>query len=368
MVLYAHHFHDDASTCFAQAEKLDRAEPRWPYFQGDILRPRDLAASIAKLSRAAELCAGEPDTPGLALGNALLELRRFDEAEDQFNRLLLKNPANVRALLQLGRLNYLRGNTQKGLEDLRQAALDEHTRKTAHLLMAEIYHHEGDPKAAEDQRLQAAVLPSDVPWPATFDEEITSLKTGEQARLARTNELMAQKRHQEAIAILEQTVRDYPNSAWSWGMLGDALAMAGDLPRAEQALQWATQIGADSSDVPLNLGLVSLARGNRLAALGHFRQAIKRKPDLTQGHFFIGYCLLQEGNRVGASEAFQAALRCKPDFVPAHRSQAELLITDGKIAQALQHLGYALAFAPGDEKTKQLIRRALLRIEVPVGW
>src|SRR5713226_10145187 len=68
MVLYAYHFYDEALASFAQAEILDPTEPRWPYFQGGILYLRDLDAASLKLARATELCAGDPDTPGLVLG------------------------------------------------------------------------------------------------------------------------------------------------------------------------------------------------------------------------------------------------------------------------------------------------------------
>src|SRR5207302_11227917 len=33
MVLLAHQFWEEARRCFVEAERLNRAEPRWPYFQ-----------------------------------------------------------------------------------------------------------------------------------------------------------------------------------------------------------------------------------------------------------------------------------------------------------------------------------------------
>src|SRR4051812_13730878 len=34
MVLRAHNFGAEANVCFAEAERLDPGEPRWPYFHG----------------------------------------------------------------------------------------------------------------------------------------------------------------------------------------------------------------------------------------------------------------------------------------------------------------------------------------------
>src|SRR5262249_45973360 len=255
-------------------------------------------------------CAGDPDTPGLVLGDTLLELSRLDEAEDQFKQLLRKNPANARAWLQLGRLTYLRGDWQTGLEHLRRVVEDEHTRQAAHRLMAEVYKKSGDQRAAEEHRRRAAELPADAPWPAPFDAEVRGLGKGEQANVERARLLLKQLRVQEAVALLEQTVRAYPESVSAWEMLGDVLVKTGDhLDRAEQALQRAAKLGSTSALVPHGLGVIRLLHGNWNGALVYLRQATQRKPDFALAHFCIGRCLDEEGDRVGAMKAFATALR-----------------------------------------------------------
>gem|GEM_PF-2492986 len=52
----------------------------------------------------------------LLLGHYLQELRRFDEAEDQFNAILEIDPNQIKALNEMGIISYHRGDKKKALE------------------------------------------------------------------------------------------------------------------------------------------------------------------------------------------------------------------------------------------------------------
>jgi tetratricopeptide (TPR) repeat protein len=234
--------------------------------------------------------------------------------------------------------------------------------------MAQVCERAGDRRAAQEHRRAAADAPPDLSWPAPFNDEVKRLETGEHANLAQVSQLMMQRRLGEAVALLEQTVTDYPLSARAWAFLGDALLRTRDLQRAEQALKQAAELGSTSVEVPYDLGRIFMLRGDARTALEYFRQAIKHKPDFALAHNCIGRCSLKEGDRQGALVAFETALRCKPDLIEARRAAAELLIMDGKSAQALDHLGYAYAFAPNDTRVKQLLRQVLQHLSVPTGF
>src|SRR5262249_62259335 len=45
-----------AAACFAQAERLDPGDPRWPYLRGEALLLRDPGAALPHLQRAVGLC------------------------------------------------------------------------------------------------------------------------------------------------------------------------------------------------------------------------------------------------------------------------------------------------------------------------
>src|SRR5439155_10747877 len=55
MVLQAHQFRSEATASFAQAERLDPTDPRWPYHQALELLISAPDAGLARLERAVEL-------------------------------------------------------------------------------------------------------------------------------------------------------------------------------------------------------------------------------------------------------------------------------------------------------------------------
>ena len=54
MVLHAHVFADEAQACYAEAARLDPADPRWPYLEANIQLSRVPDAAVPGLRRAAE--------------------------------------------------------------------------------------------------------------------------------------------------------------------------------------------------------------------------------------------------------------------------------------------------------------------------
>jgi cytochrome c-type biogenesis protein CcmH/NrfG len=62
-VLLAHNFNRQADQCFAQAEKLDGTQPRWPYHQAHLAASEDDRLALHHLRRAVEL--GDRYDPGV---------------------------------------------------------------------------------------------------------------------------------------------------------------------------------------------------------------------------------------------------------------------------------------------------------------
>src|SRR5438105_5813790 len=131
MVLLAHQFWEEARRCFAEAERLNRDEPRWPYFQAVVLTRENLEAAILKLRRTVELCHDEPDGPRLKLADALLVEGQAVEATEQFQQLLMRHPSHPAANLGLARLAFERGNLQESRDHLEYAKGSPFTRKAA---------------------------------------------------------------------------------------------------------------------------------------------------------------------------------------------------------------------------------------------
>ena len=364
--LLAHGFSDEALVCFARAERLDPRQPRWPFYQGTILCQGDPDAAIPKLRRAVEQCGNVPDAPRVRLAELLLGQGRLSEAEDQWRRLLSQEPAHARAHLGLARLAYQRGDLEQSVPHLNIALNGIHTRKASHLLLAEIFQRRGDKAAADQESRRAADLPDDDAWPDPFDEEVKQLRTGRQVFLARADRLLRQGRVAEASALLERTVRDYPDSGEARLLLGKALLAKND-PRAEEALRAATRLAPHLVEAPFYLGGVRFLRGDHREAAALFRQAVNLKPDFALAHYNLGHCMIRLGDRPGAIVAFRAALSCKPDYAEAHVNLGELLVQDGQHTEALGHLLCAAQLEPRDPRAKNLLAQEMRNFPISIG-
>lgn len=366
-LLLAHGFSDEAVTCFAQAERLDPREPRWPFHQGTTLSQGDPDAAIPKLQRAAELCGNVPDAPRLRLADVLFGQGRLREAEDQWQRLLTKDPAHARAHLGLARTACQRGDLEQSISHLNLALNSNRTRKAARLLLAEVYQRRGDQSAADQESRRAAGLPEDEVWPDPFDEEVKQLRTGRQVFLARADRLLRQGRVADAITLLQQTVKDYPDAGSGWLLLGRAFLANKDLRAAEQALRKAGSLASDLVEIPFYLGGVRFLCGDYRDAAACFRQAVQIKPDFALAHYNLGHCLLRLGDRPGAIAAFRTALSCKPDYADAHVNLGELLVQNGQRAEAIGHLRDAVQLEPRDPRAKKLLAQVLREVPISLG-
>jgi tetratricopeptide (TPR) repeat protein len=358
MVLQSHGLPVEASNaCFVQAERLDPRQPRWPYFQASGLLTTDPEAALPKLKRAAELCEGKPDAPQLQLAEQLLDSRLFEEAAQEFLRVLQRDPSNARASLGLARLAFERGELSESTTYLNRCADDTHTRKAARSLLAQVYQRLENKAAAEQELRQAAELPEDAPWPNPFQDEMVRLRVGKRAILAGADHLLRQNRFPQALKLLELAVKDYPNEEWAWEMLGRAHLGLRDLPAAERALRKATELGPDMPEAQFHLGVVLILQKNAQAAANCFRKATELKPGYALAYYNLGHSLKEQGDDAGALAAFRMAVNCKPDDSAAHYNLAALLLKKGQRDAAVAHLRHAVELDPTNQRAKELLEQ-----------
>jgi tetratricopeptide (TPR) repeat protein len=354
MVLRAHDFKAEANRCFARAETLDPAEPRWPYHQALELLISDQEAGLACLRRA--VAAGGPAaSPRLLLGEVLLGLGRTDEAEEQFNRVLGADPTDARAHHGLGRAAYARGELPTSLEHLRAVVAAAPWSKPTHALLAEIYFRRGEESAAADEQRIVDRLPADTPWPDPYVEEVVRLRVGAGSRVGFAAQLLQQGRGGEAVGVLAEAARRDPDSYDTQLSLGKALLRLRppDYPAAEAAFRRAATLRPDDPAAHFHLGIALEQQGKYREAADAYGTAIRLKPDYAAAHHNRGACLKQLGDQPGALRAFQDAVRYKPDLADSHRELGVLLARSGQDAEALVQLQQALVLNPRDDEARK---------------
>jgi tetratricopeptide (TPR) repeat protein len=324
MVFFAHDFHDEAERSFAQAERLDPADARWPYLRGLSLVLTNPDASIPCFQRAAERCGGNPLAPRLRLAETLLSQGRLDEAELHLERARKAEPDNARVQLGLGRLAMLRGQWGSALEHLDPCTNDVHAQRLAHRLRAEAWTRLGEPDKARAEQRQAAEATKDQSWPDPFLQDVLRLQRGLSIRLQQAQSLLAQRRSREAVELLQETIQRYPHAASARLLLGEVWRHLGRNEQAEQAFAKAVQVDRHSPDAWFRLGCAQAARKRMGEAADSFRRAIRLKPDYADAHVNLGHCLQELGDAAGAADEFRAALRCRPDYERARHALREM--------------------------------------------
>ena len=135
-VLLAHEYDAAADPCFAQAERLDANDPRWPYFQGLVRMTQnapDPTAAIPYLRRAVDRCERfDPgnSAPALLLAEMLLQTGEIDGAEALLRRVEEQEPDNPRLQFDLGMLAQARQDDGAAARHYLACAQSPYTRRS----------------------------------------------------------------------------------------------------------------------------------------------------------------------------------------------------------------------------------------------
>jgi cytochrome c-type biogenesis protein CcmH/NrfG len=330
MVLRAHGFAGESGVCFAEAERLDPREPRWPYYRGLTLVLTDPDQGLTCLRRAIDRLGDGPVAPRFRLVEVLLEQGDLDDAHRQLEQALQREPEHPRGRLLQSRLALARQDDKGALAGLDGCWDDPRARRQAHHLAAEAWQRLGDSSRAEKLLAIAAKLPADVPWDDPLVEEVNRLMVGVRARLTWAGQLGQQGQGREAVRVLQGVVEDYPREVSAWVMLGRALQQQDQLGLAERALLRAVEIDPGTVEGWFHLGVVRVLAGRKREGADAFVAAIRLKPDHARAHFYLGLCLKDLGDVPGARRAFDRALRCQPDYAEASKARSDLIAAGTK--------------------------------------
>lgn len=162
--------------------------------------------------------------------------------------------------------------------------------------------------------------------------------------------------YRSAIAIWDATVRDNPRNPRAHVFLGQALADAGRHDQAIAELTTAVRLNPE-----FGLALGGLTRELELAgrippaqAARDYARALELNPALHWTRVYLGFTLIGLGRAAEAATQFAAALRLNPDLAMAHYGWGVALAMEGRLDQAKAEIDRALESYPDDV----LFRRA----------
>lgn len=119
------------------------------------------------------------------------------------------------------------------------------------------------------------------------------------------------------------------------------------MTEAVDLLTRAHRVDRKSAVCEMRLALALLASGQSDAAEGHFRQAVKTKPDFHEGWDNLAYFLKTQDRLPEALECHQKVVTLKPDYVSGWYNFGLTLSLYGRVFDALGCHERALALDPG---------------------
>ncbi|MBX7058548.1 MAG: tetratricopeptide repeat protein [Leptospirales bacterium] len=274
-VLIARGETEQAQQRYLRLMELYPQEPLYPYRAGVTYK------NMRQYERAYEflLKADQPnfqfrDQLYLQLGDVCLELKRYDESRQFFQKAAQANP------------------------QLADAARGGQATQTAQLL-------EQGNRALAARNYEEALSSYRAAREQAPDQAAPYLLSG--------TALLALERPQEATADLLKALELNPRDAKTYSLLGAAYQKQRRYREALETLERGIQVAPDSADLFNKIGLVRRDREETRAAIDSFNRALQVQSDYQPARINLAFTLLDDHRYSDARREFEAALRQDPN-------------------------------------------------------
>jgi tetratricopeptide (TPR) repeat protein len=308
-VYLAYGFNDSAADCFRAAATRDPKDFRWPYLLGAAQQAAGRLDEAAVAFTAAMTLEPNASAGWVHLGEIRLLQGDLDDADVALRKALAIPATSAAAHSLLGQTALARHDFEGAAEHLEAALAAVPEASRLHVPLALAYRGLNDRARAEDHLARAGPVGLKPPDPLL--EGVANLRVGERVALMRGRTAAQAGRHADAAVEFRKALAAQPESVEARVNLGSVLALAGD----------------------------------RAGAAEQFREALRLDPSNATAHFNLGSLL-------PAAEArphLEAVVAARPDDAEARRLLAQSLRESGRLPEALEQYGKALALAPADE-------------------
>ena len=345
MTLHAHGLAAPALAAYAEAARLDSADPRFLHLPARLLEGSDPEAALGLADRVLRL---DPSfAPALAARARTLDALGRAEAAAAWEALGRAAPDSVEAALAAGRNALADGDPETAAQALERAAALAPEAAAAWSFLAQARRRLGDAEGARRALARARAAADAASGGAAADpdpllEAVFRLRVDRRGREAGARRASASGDHRAAETIYRSLLADRPEDAGLHYNLGNTLARQGRSGDAEAAYRAALSTDPESSAAMANLANLLARDGRDDEAAALYRRSAEGDP----GHLptLLGASSLhfQRGDLREAERLLRLALARDPEHPAALQGLGQLLATAGRLAQAAATLTRAL--------------------------
>jgi len=159
--------------------------------------------------------------------------------------------------------------------------------------------------------------------------------------------------------LWKDTIDKNPGCWMAYNLLGSDLARQGQLRAAINHYLQALRIKPDYPKAHSNIANALIDQGRIDDAIPHFLEALRIKPDSPVVHYNLGTALAERGKLDQAITHFLEALRIKPDYLAARNNLGVVLAQQGKFREAISQFSAVLHVNPDDAQARRNLKHAL---------
>jgi predicted O-linked N-acetylglucosamine transferase (SPINDLY family) len=153
-------------------------------------------------------------------------------------------------------------------------------------------------------------------------------------------------RYPEVEAAARTMTESWPHHAFSWKILGTALAAQQRLSEALPVIRKSAALSPADPAAFNNLGFVQQALSQVSEAESSFRRALDLNPEFAEAHCNLGNALRELGRANEALASYQRAIAIKPDLAMAHSNLGAVLWDLDRFDEALGSYSRATSISP----------------------
>jgi tetratricopeptide (TPR) repeat protein len=340
--------------------------------QGEILAGEGLIEEA--LARFEQALAAAPENPEVieAVGRALLNLDRLEEAEASFLDALELDPEWVGPRMGLAMVALRRDEPFKIVHHLERAIETDPEYPDAYVELGRYYGAMAEPALAKatferwtarhpedaDMLINAGLTAfdaADYAQALDFFEKATEAALVEEqksgARTFRANTLDMLGRYDEAVEAYEEVIAETPEWWEAHANLGICHARNGQSARAEAAFRRGLEDCPGSPEIRDELAAHLLSERRDLPeALRLSEEAVALGRDEIRHLHTLGEARLAIGDEAGAAEAYSAMLALDPENPEAHLELGLLYEARGEAREAEEHFVESLKSDPANPR------------------